>query len=110
SKGLEFKVVFIVGLEEGLLPLQFRHGDPDIADARQIEEERRLFYVGLTRAEEILYLSHVLKRRAGGKDVSTQISRFLREIPADLVNLPENRAPRRKRRGKARQLNLFKEI
>ncbi|MCL7489710.1 MAG: ATP-dependent helicase, partial [Desulfobulbaceae bacterium] len=110
SKGLQFKVVFIVGLEEGLLPLQSRHGDSNAADARHLEEERRLFYVGMTRAEEVLYLSHVRKRKGGGEEVLSRSSRFLREIPADLMISLENRSNKRVQHTKIHQLNLFEKI
>lgn len=75
AKGLEFRYVFLVGLEEGLFPHE-RSGDGD-AD---IEEERRLFYVGVTRAEKKLYLTYAARRWQGGKVVEREPSRFLREI------------------------------
>lgn len=75
AKGLEFPVVFVTGLEEGLFPVSSSNGSQE-----EIEEERRLFYVATTRAKEKLYLSYCLIRRRFG-DVITQIkSRFLREI------------------------------
>jgi DNA helicase-2/ATP-dependent DNA helicase PcrA len=80
AKGLEFPIVFITGLEEGILP-HSRSSD----DAEELAEERRLFYVGLTRAKDQLYLSHAFRRTIfGGSDVSTP-SRFLNEIPGNLV-------------------------
>jgi len=79
AKGLEFPVVFIAGLEDGLFPLY-----SSFNDAKQLEEERRLFYVGLTRAEEKVYLMYATQRRKMGIDYDVGlVSRFLREIPVD---------------------------
>jgi DNA helicase-2/ATP-dependent DNA helicase PcrA len=81
AKGLEFKVVFLCGLEEGLFPHQ------NSLDELQLEEERRLCYVGITRARNHLYLSHSETRyRYGTRDVCKP-SRFLKEIPKELVKL-----------------------
>lgn len=82
SKGLEFPVVFIVGLEEGLFPSMrsFEDGDPD-----GLEEERRLAYVGMTRAREVLYLTYARSRRVWGQEQSHPPSRFLKEIPERYV-------------------------
>ena len=79
AKGLEFPVVFIVGLEEGIFPGMPRkeHEDYD----KTIEEERRVFYVGMTRAEERLYLSASRSRRLYGNVQENDISRFIYEIP-----------------------------
>jgi DNA helicase-2/ATP-dependent DNA helicase PcrA len=82
AKGLEFPVVFITGLEEGLFP-----HSRSIDEGRDLEEERRLFYVGMTRAEQKLYLTSARFRRYFG-NMDQQVSepsRFLSEIPADLV-------------------------
>ena len=79
SKGLEFKHVFIVGVEEEILP----HRVSVAEDA--IEEERRLFYVGITRAMQTLTLSHCKVRKRFGETVSCDPSRFLEELPADEV-------------------------
>jgi len=79
SKGLEFPQVFLVGLEEGLLP-HHRSIDED----PEVAEERRLCYVGITRARERLTISHCLKRRKYGTWEERQPSRFLAEIPAEL--------------------------
>ena len=82
AKGLEFPVVFMTGLEEGVFPHARSLGDPD-----EIEEERRLCYVGLTRARERLYLTWAVHRRLHGYDAA-QPSRFLAEMPAEhLVSL-----------------------
>ncbi len=80
AKGLEFPVVFLCGLEEGLFPHQRSLEDPD-----QLEEERRLCYVGMTRAERRLVLTHAESRRMHGQDFFPSPSRFLREIPAELL-------------------------
>lgn len=77
AKGLEFGVVFITGLEEGLLPHSRSFEDPD-----GMEEERRLAYVGITRAADRLYLLHTFRRNTWGRSEPSQISRFLRDLPA----------------------------
>jgi len=79
SKGLEFPAVFITGLEEGLFPHQ-RSLDED-----NVEEERRLFYVAITRAKRFLSLSYSKRRRAFGSYRDTKASRFLKEVPRDLL-------------------------
>lgn len=80
SKGLEFPVVFLVGLEQGLFP-NFRSLDnPD-----SLEEERRLCYVGITRAQELLYLTHTRERRLYGSREPAISSQFLSELPEDLL-------------------------
>ncbi len=83
AKGLEFPVVFIVGLEEKLLPHSRSMDDPE-----QMEEERRLFYVGVTRAKERLYLLHTYRRTLHGESAVRDPSRFLHDIPAHLVEGP----------------------
>lgn len=88
AKGLEFPVVFIVGMEEGVFPHIRSLGEPD-----QLEEERRLAYVGITRAEERLYLLNAWSRSLWGGTNYNPPSRFLQEIPADLVNLEEQEQP-----------------
>jgi len=80
AKGLEFPVVFLAGLEDGLFPHQRSSRDP-----AGLEEERRLCYVGTTRAMKQLYLSHAEQRRMHGVDSYCQPSRFIREFPAELV-------------------------
>lgn len=79
AKGLEFDTVFLVGLEEGLLPLGRGDGEGDV------EEERRLAYVGMTRARRHLFLTWARLRRLYGQQVETRPSRFLREIPPGLL-------------------------
>ncbi len=80
AKGLEFPVVFLVGLEEGLFPHSLSAEDPD-----RLEEERRLCYVGMTRAMRELTLAHAESRRLHGSESYPMPSRFLREVPAELV-------------------------
>lgn len=80
AKGLEFKRVFMVGMEEGLFPSQ--QSNDDIS---RLQEERRLCYVGITRAREQLYLTHAESRRLYGKDNYPRPSRFIREIPTALL-------------------------
>jgi DNA helicase-2/ATP-dependent DNA helicase PcrA len=87
AKGLEYPVVFLTGLEDGLFPLSQSFDDPP-----KLEEERRLFYVGITRAEEKLYLSHTEMRRRNGELLPSIKSRFLREIAA--ANLEERKSLR----------------
>jgi DNA helicase-2/ATP-dependent DNA helicase PcrA len=80
AKGLEFPVVFLCGLEEGLFPHQRSSEDP-----AKLEEERRLCYVGMTRAKQVLYLTHAESRRLHGSDYFPTPSRFLREVPSELM-------------------------
>lgn len=85
SKGLEFPVVFIAGCEEGLIP----HARSVEDNAGDVEEERRLFYVAITRARDKLLLTSCLKRRHAMQIVECEPSRFLDEIPANLVEYHE---------------------
>ena len=80
AKGLEFPVVFIVGLEEGLLPHRRA-----LEDERELEEERRLAYVGMTRAKDRLYLLHAHHRSTYGVGAQSEPSRFLAELPEALL-------------------------
>jgi DNA helicase II / ATP-dependent DNA helicase PcrA len=80
AKGLEFPLVFLTGMEEGLFPHRLSAEEPG-----RIEEERRLCYVGITRAMRSLYLTYAETRRLHGHDTYNRPSQFLREIPADLV-------------------------
>jgi DNA helicase-2/ATP-dependent DNA helicase PcrA len=80
AKGLEFPLVFITGVEEGLFPHSMSASDPT-----RLEEERRLCYVGMTRAKRLLYLTHAESRRLHGREEYGMPSRFLREVPAELV-------------------------
>lgn len=81
AKGLEFQVLFLSGMEDGLFPHR-----RSLNDAQGLEEERRLCYVGLTRAQRHLFLTHAEQRRLHGVDNHCTPSRFLREIPAELVD------------------------
>jgi DNA helicase-2/ATP-dependent DNA helicase PcrA len=96
AKGLEYPVVFIVGVEEGLFP----HSRA-LVDANELEEERRLAYVGITRAQERLFLTHAWSRQQFGTTQYNPPSRFLEEIPEELIehqgnvqNRPKARATR----------------
>jgi DNA helicase II / ATP-dependent DNA helicase PcrA len=80
AKGLEFPVVFLVGMEEGVFPLSRQAEDED-----ELEEERRLAYVGITRAEEVLYMTNASSRMLFGRSSYNQPSRFLREIDDELL-------------------------
>ncbi len=80
AKGLEFPLVFLAGLEEGLFPHSMSSEDPE-----RLEEERRLCYVGMTRAMRQLYLTHAESRRLYGKESYPAPSRFLREIPREVL-------------------------
>lgn len=84
SKGLEFEVVFLVGFEEGILP----HSRSMIEES-EIEEERRLCYVGITRAKDFLYISYATKRLFFGKSSLNEPSRFLFDIPEDLTEFDQ---------------------
>ena len=84
AKGLEFPVVFIAGLEEGLFP----HSRA-LDDEKELEEERRLAYVGITRAKRRLFLSHAWRRSTWGMGQASVPSRFLLEIPAELMVGPD---------------------
>lgn len=81
AKGLEFPIVFLAGLEEGIFPHQ-----RTFTSASELEEERRLMYVGVTRAEEILYLSSAKRRQVWGEFKYFNPSRFLEEIPPELLD------------------------
>jgi DNA helicase-2/ATP-dependent DNA helicase PcrA len=80
AKGLEFPLVFIVGLEDGLFPHSRSASDP-----AEMEEERRLCYVGITRAERFLYVSHAMKRRVYGEEMASEPSQFLNEMPLEMM-------------------------
>jgi len=109
SKGLEFPVVFVAGLEEGIVPLAMPQDASAETEQQRLEEERRLFYVGITRAERILFLTHVTERKMRGRIRRQQPSRFLREIPANLLrHLKSKKVKRNIANYKARQLALFK--
>ena len=94
SKGLEFPVVFISGVEEGLIP----HAEADI------EEEKRLFFVGITRGQDEVILTRARSRRRFGERIAPEISRFVADIPEDIIDFVDLRTERRK---PAEQLSLF---
>ncbi|HMT08217.1 MAG TPA: 3'-5' exonuclease [Pyrinomonadaceae bacterium] len=80
AKGLEFPIVFLVGLEDGIFPHSRSINDP-----KELEEERRLAYVAITRAEKLLYVTHAMRRRTYGEDMASEPSQFLNELPHELV-------------------------
>jgi DNA helicase-2/ATP-dependent DNA helicase PcrA len=80
AKGLEFPVVFIVGMEDGLFPHSRSATDP-----QELEEERRLAYVAITRAEKFLYVTHAMRRRVYGEELASEPSQFLNEMPLELM-------------------------
>src|SRR5690606_25137971 len=80
AKGLEFPLVFMAGVEEGLFPHKMSADDPD-----RLEEERRLCYVGITRAMEKLFISYAESRRLYGSETYNAVSRFVKEIPAECI-------------------------
>ena len=81
AKGLEFPVVFLVGMEEGIFP-----GFQSIGEEKELEEERRLFYVGITRAKEYLKLTCARRRTIFGSTSYNAVSRFIKEIPEDVLD------------------------
>ncbi len=87
AKGLEFPVVFLVGMEEGIFP-----HSRSMDSREQMEEERRLCYVGITRAKERLYMLYTFRRNLWGRTEVAEPSRFLREIPDHLIHAPETGA------------------
>jgi DNA helicase-2/ATP-dependent DNA helicase PcrA len=107
SKGLEFQVVFIVGCEEGLLPLEFGppKAEEDEAARTRIEEERRLLYVGMTRARRLLLLTLAKRRPGRGRTGPSRPSRFLALLPERLV---EELRPAPSGARSRSQLGLFK--
>jgi DNA helicase-2/ATP-dependent DNA helicase PcrA len=100
SKGLEFKCVFIIGLEQGIIPF-YR-----AKEQYEIEEENRLLYVGMTRAEERLFLTRAIKRKWFGTYKKLAPSPFLEKIEADLLKLSKIEKAL-KAKEQSRQLELF---
>src|SRR5690606_28181094 len=90
SKGLEWKVVYLMGMEEELLPHKGMQGEP-----QNLPEERRLAYVGITRAREQLILTRAAIRVRRGKEIPRTPSRFLEDLPASVVELEDLGAPRK---------------
>jgi DNA helicase II / ATP-dependent DNA helicase PcrA len=80
AKGLEFPIVFLVGLEDGIFPHSRSINDP-----KELEEERRLAYVAITRAERVLYITHSMRRRVYGEETAAEPSQFLNEMPLELI-------------------------
>lgn len=80
AKGLEFPIVFLVGLEDGVFPHSRSVNDP-----KELEEERRLAYVAITRAEKTLYVTHAMRRRTYGEEFAAEPSQFLNEMPLELI-------------------------
>jgi len=81
AKGLEFPIVFLVGLEDGIFPHSRSINDP-----KELEEERRLAYVAITRAERLLYITHSMRRRVYGEEIAAEPSQFLNEMPLELID------------------------
>ena len=107
AKGLEFRAVFLPCLEEGVLPFagpSFLSGKPGKNDRPDTEEERRLLYVGLTRARDALYLSHAGRRTLFGRELRLHASSFLNALPESLLNKTTLKT---KIRHKEQQLNLM---
>jgi DNA helicase-2/ATP-dependent DNA helicase PcrA len=88
AKGLEFPIVFMVGMEEGLLPYYLR-----LDNAEEMEEERRLCYVGMTRAKERLYMTGAVTRHLFGMGQRRIPSRFLRDIPQEIIKFEGRPTP-----------------
>jgi DNA helicase II / ATP-dependent DNA helicase PcrA len=80
AKGLEFPTVFLVGLEDGVFP-----HSRSLSDEKEMEEERRLAYVAITRAENVLYVTHSMRRRVYGEEMAAEPSQFLNEMPLELI-------------------------
>ncbi len=105
AKGLEFRVVFIIGCEEGLLPMAW--GDPSALEPAQVEEERRLFFVAITRARDLLFLMRARRRLLRGRVVEASPSRFLSCIGERYTQHQESSFAGRGDRSQERQLSLF---
>ncbi len=99
AKGLEFRVVFIAGVEDGLIPYTLNKDNADI------EEERRLFYVGMTRAKDELFLIHARNRFLYGQKLNQPASPFMKDIPKDLIQ--DVVIPARAIKDKKKQIGLF---
>ena len=103
AKGLEFKCVFIAGCEEGLIPYSMfedRKSDP--------EEERRLLYVGMTRAQKFLYLTNATRRNLFGKSLTPKRSTFVEQIQKDLLKMEKaSRRKKKKKQDDGEQLTFF---
>ncbi|WP_449421076.1 3'-5' exonuclease [Piscirickettsia litoralis] len=107
AKGLEFPYVFLVGMEEELLPHRTS------IDEDNIEEERRLAYVGITRAQRALYFTVVMERRRQGEKIATTPSRFLEELPADDIEhegRPSDSTPEQRKQKGSEKLAMLKQM
>tara|TARA_B100001778_G_scaffold234517_1_gene195457 strand:- start:3906 stop:4781 length:876 start_codon:yes stop_codon:yes gene_type:complete len=102
AKGLEFPYVFIVGMEENLFPSQL-----SVNSRSELEEERRLFYVALTRAEKAAFLSYAQTRFKFGNITYAEPSRFISEIPLDFIEMPEVRPSRNYAGTELNEINHF---
>ncbi|MBQ9467902.1 MAG: UvrD-helicase domain-containing protein [Clostridia bacterium] len=102
AKGLEFPVVFLPGMEEGLFP-----GTQTVNEKRDLEEERRLAYVALTRAKDKVFISHARERMLFGHTQYNQLSRFVNEIPAELISDETEQGGSRSQRIAARKAQLM---
>ena len=107
AKGLEFEAVFLTGCEEGLLPLTPRGIGFEAGVQQHVEEERRLFFVGMTRAARVLYLTGAKKRMSFTENKEHTWSRFLKDIPGDLISALPERTVKKRKKPNARQLRLF---
>jgi DNA helicase-2/ATP-dependent DNA helicase PcrA len=103
AKGLEFPVVFLVGCEDGLLPLRFGGG----LSAEEVAEERRLLFVGMTRARSHLFLSHARRRAWRGSVREAERSPFLADIQAALLDHAGAPSPARRRQPTGDQLSML---
>jgi len=109
AKGLEFPMVFITGVEEDILPcriLAYQSKEENISDG-MVAEERRLFYVGMTRAKEHLILTAAANRTLFGERRQQRLSRFMDEIPSHLLRKAKQQARKRKKQPTAVQMKLF---
>ena len=105
AKGLEFPVVFMCGMEDGLLPSQ-----RSMYSEEEIEEERRLCYVGITRAKQELYLTYAERRSMYGGSTYSKASRFLNEIPPEFINTIENKVTKVSQGARTSQSEMFDKI
>ena len=105
AKGLEFPVVFMCGMEDGLFPSQ-----RSMYSEEEIEEERRLCYVGITRAKQELYLTYAERRSMYGGSTYSKASRFLNEIPPEFINTIESKTPKATQGARTTQSEMFDKI
>jgi DNA helicase-2/ATP-dependent DNA helicase PcrA len=105
AKGLEFPIVFLVGMEEGIFPMSRA-----VNNDRELEEERRLCYVGITRAEERLFISHAMIRTLYGRTNYNPMSRFIQEIADDLISIDRKEAKRKEREALAPAPGIYRGV